>query len=328
MIRRRDFITLLGGAAAAWPVAARAQQGERIRRVGVLGPADTPAARVAYPHFLAELRKLGFREGENLIVDIRRIDQGVSKAYVAANELVAAKTDVLVAFGPELPLQAAAAARPVTPIVIVANNYDPIARGYVKGLAEPGGNITGLFSRQPELAGKQLALLAEAFPDRKRVAALWDVQSADQFAGAEDAARSLGISLRSVKLENPPYDFATVFRALAQDDTQAALILSSPSFAMSNVQIAELAIKQRLPTIFTLRHYVEAGGLMSYDPDFNAMMRRAAFYVAKLLRGAQPSDLPVEQVANFEFVLNLKTARAIGIELPTSILLRADEVIE
>jgi ABC transporter substrate binding protein len=128
---------------------------------------------------------------------------------------------------------------------------------------------------------------------------LWDVQSADQFAGAEDAARSLGLSLRSVKLENPPYDFAAVFRALAQDDTQAALILSSPSFAMSNVQVAELAIKQRLPTMFTLRHYVEAGGLMSYGPDFNAMMRRAASYVAKILRGAQPSDLPVEQVGEF-----------------------------
>jgi putative ABC transport system substrate-binding protein len=327
-MRRREFITLLSGA-AAWPLAVRAQQSDATRRVGVLGPArDSPAARVAYSHFIDELGKLGFTEGTNLTLDFRRIDQGPEKAHVAANELVAARSDVLFAFGPELSLRAAAAASPATPIVILANNYDPIARGYVKSLAQPGGNITGVFSRQPELAAKQLALLAEALPARKRIAALWDVQSADQFAGTEEAARSLGLSLRSVKLENPPYDFPAAFHALERDDAQAALVLSSPLFARSNVQIAGLAIKQRLPTVFGLRHYVEAGGLLSYGPDFKAMARRAGSHVARILRGAKPSDLPVEQVANYEFILNLKTARAIGIELPTSILLRADEVIE
>jgi ABC-type uncharacterized transport system substrate-binding protein len=262
------------------------------------------------------------------VVEFRRIDQGMPKAFTGANELAAAKANVLFAFGPELALQAAAAVRPALPIVILANNYDPIARGYVASLAQPGGNITGIFSRQPELAVKQLALLAEAFPDRTRVAALWDEQSADQFSEAERAAQSMRLPLRSLKLVTPPYDFAAAFHALAQDGAQMLLVMSSPLFARQNTRIAELAIQHRLPTMYILRHYVDAGGLMSYGVDFAPMMRRAASFVAKILRGAQPADLPVEQATNFEFVVNLKTAKAIGIELPTSILLRADEVIE
>jgi ABC-type uncharacterized transport system substrate-binding protein len=327
-MRRRAFITLLGGA-AAWPLVARSQQAYAGARVGVLGPPfESPASKIAYPTFLAELRKLGFTQGQNLVVEFRRIDQGMPKAFTGANELAAAKANVLFAFGPELALQAAAAVRPALPIVILANNYDPIARGYVASLAQPGGNITGIFSRQPELAVKQLALLAEAFPDRTRVAALWDEQSADQFSEAERAAQSMRLPLRSLKLVTPPYDFAAAFHALAQDGAQMLLVMSSPLFARQNTRIAELAIQHRLPTMYILRHYVDAGGLMSYGVDFAPMMRRAASFVAKILRGAQPADLPVEQATNFEFVVNLKTAKAIGIELPTSILLRADEVIE
>jgi ABC-type uncharacterized transport system substrate-binding protein len=220
------------------------------------------------------------------------------------------------------------AARPAVPIVILAVNYDPIARGYVKSLAQPGGNVTGIVSRQLELAAKQLALLAEAFPDRTRVAALWDAQSADQFGAAERAAQSTGVSLRSVKFENPPYDFDAAFRSLGQDGAQALLVLSSPMFVSYREKLAALAIQYRLPAIYILKHYVEAGGLMSYGVDFNPMMRRVASFIAKILRGAQPADLPVEQVDSFEFVVNLKTAKAMGMKLPTSILLRADEVIE
>jgi putative tryptophan/tyrosine transport system substrate-binding protein len=328
-VKRRAFITLIGGATVAWPLAARAQPADAVARVGVLGPPfESPASKIAYPTFLAELRKLGFTEGQNLVVEFRRIDQGMPKAFTAANELAAAKANVLFAFGPELALQAAAAARPALPIVILANNYDPIARGYVASLAQPGGNITGVFSRQPELAVKQLALLAEAFPDRTRVAALWDEQSADQFSEAERAAQSMRLSLRSLKLDTPPYDFAAAFHALAEDGAQMLLVMSSPLFARQNTRIAELAIQHRLPTMYILRHYVDAGGLMSYGVDFAPMMRRAASFVAKILRGAHPADLPVEQATNFEFVVNLKTAKAIGVTLPTSILLRADEVIE
>jgi putative ABC transport system substrate-binding protein len=170
--------------------------------------------------------------------------------------------------------------------------------------------------------------LAEAFPDRTRVGALWDAQSADQFDAAERAAQPTGVSLRSVKLENPPYDFDAAFRNLSQDGVQSLLVLSSPLFVPYREKIAMLAIKYRLPAIYILKHYVEAGGLMSYGVDFSSMMRRAAALIAKILRGAQPADLPLEQVDSFEFVVNLKTAKAMGMTLPTSILLRADEVIE
>ncbi len=328
-MRRREFITLLGGAAAGWPLAAHAQQEGRIARVGVLGPSlDGPAMRAAYPFFLAELRKLGFVEGRNLLVEFRLAGHGVPQAFTAANELVAWKADVLYAFGAELALQAAAAARPPVPIVVGAANFDPIAKGYVQSLARPGGNVTGIVARWPELVVKQIELLQEAFPDRNRLGVLWDTQSADQFSAAEREAKARRLALRPLKLENPPYNFDSAFRALAQDGAQMLIVASSPSFAQQNAKIASLAIEHRLPAMFILKHYVEAGGLMSYGVDFAPLMRRAASFVAKILRGAKPADLPVEQVSNFEFVVNLKTAKAIGVALPTSILLRADEVIE
>jgi len=330
-VGRREFMMLLGGAAAAWPLAARAQQpAGRVARVGVLGPdpEGNPVTGPGYQAFRAELRKLGFTEGQNLVVEYRRADEGLAKAFAGANELVAAKADVLVANGPEIALQAAAAARPAVPIVMLATNYDPFARGYVKSLAQPGGNITGLFYRQRELAVKQLELLVEAFPERTRIAVLWDGASEDQFSAIKRAAPSMRQSLRSLKLENPPYDFDAAFRAAVEGEAQMLHVLSSPLFTAHGAHIAELAIAHRLPTMFIFKHYVEAGGLMSYGVDTIPTQRRAASYVAKILRGAQPADLPVEQVANFEFAVNLKTAKAIGVALPTSILLRADEVIE
>ena len=327
-MKRREFITLLGGA-VAWPLAARAQQADRVRRVGVLGPSpDNPVSGPGYQIFVSEMHKLGFTEGQNLVVEYRRTDEGLEKAFTGANELVAAKADVLVANGPEISLQAANAARPAVPIVMLANNYDPFARGYVKSLAHPGGNITGLFYRQPELAVKQLELLVEAFPERTRVAVLWDSVSTDQLSAIERAVPSMRLSLHSLKLENPPYDFDAAFRTLLQGEAQMVQVLSSPLFSPQHAHIAELAIRHHLPTMFIFKYYVEAGGLMSYGVDSGPLWRRAASYVAKILRGAQPAELPVEQAQNFEFAVNLKTAKAIGIELPTSILLRADEVIE
>jgi len=284
--------------------------------------------RVAYPFFLADLRKLGFVEGRNLLVEFRRVEESVPEAFAAANELVAWKADVLFAFGSELALQAAAAVRPPVPIVMGAANFDPIAKGYVQSLARPGGNVTGFILRWPELAVKQIELLQEAFPDRNRLGVLWDTQSTDQFSAAEREAKARRIALRSLKLENSPYDFATAFRTLVRDGAQMLIISSSPLFSPQSAQIVSLAIEHRLPAMFILKHYVEAGGLMSYGVDFAPLMRRAASFVAKILRGAKPADLPVEQATHFEFVLNLKTAKTMGLTLPTSILLRADEVIE
>src|SRR5262245_48850512 len=254
--------------AAAWPLAARAQQEGAVARIGVIGPPrDSPASSVAYPAFVDELRKLGFAEGRNLAVEYRRVDQGVPSAFAGVNELVAWKADVLFAFGPELAVQAATAARPAIPIVMLAVNFDPITRGYVQSLAQPGGNATGIVSRQLELAAKQVELLTEAFPERNRLGALWDVLSADQFAVAEREAKARQLALRGLKLESLPYNLVAAFGALAQDGVEMLVVLSSPHFSPCNSELAQLAIEYRLPAMFILKHYVQAGGLMSYGVD-------------------------------------------------------------
>jgi len=293
---------------------------------GVLAMLATGAV---YPAFLAELRKLGFTEGQNLIIEHRRVDEGASKAFAAAAEVIRSKIDVVVAFGPEIALKAAVTATQTIPIVMIAINFDPVAGGYVSDIAQPNRNITGLVYRAPELAAKQLELLLEAFPERQPIAVLWEKASAEQFDSAQRAAQSLHVHLRSHMLENPPFDFDGAFHAIAQDASRMVLVLSgSAYFGAQRTHIADLAMQHGLPTMFTFRFYVEAGGLMSYGIDTVPIFRRAGSLVAKLLRGAKPPDLPIEQPTNFEFTLNLKTAKAIGVSVPTSILLRADEVIE
>jgi putative tryptophan/tyrosine transport system substrate-binding protein len=328
-VKRRDFITLVGGTAAAWPLTARAQQAQQVARVGFLVPApDNVLFATNYPVFLAELRKLGFTEGQNMIIEHRRMDEGASKVFAGAAELIRSNVDLVVAFGPELPLKAAVAASQTVPIVMIAINFDPMAAGYVRDITRPERNITGVVFRAPELAAKQLGLLVEAFPDVKPIAALWEEASAEQFDAAQRAAQSMHIELRSHKVENLPFDFDAAFRAIAQDGSRMVLVLSGPTFGSQRGHIADLAMRYHLPTMFTFKYYVEAGGLMSYGVDTRPIFRRAASFVAKILRGAKPSDLPVEEPTNFEFTLNLRTAKAIGVSVPTSILLRADEVIE
>jgi putative ABC transport system substrate-binding protein len=202
-----------------------AQSGERVRRIGVLMglPENDPDTNARLGGFREAVEGLGWLEGRNLLLEYRRVDLGVPQAYAGVNELIAWKADVLFAFGPELALQAAAAARPPVPIVMLAVDFDPIAQRYVQSLARPGGNVTGIVSRQLEVAAKQLELLTEAFPDRKRVGALWDALSADQFHVAEREARARELSLRQLKLENPPYDFAALGVELAAGDSGASL---------------------------------------------------------------------------------------------------------
>jgi putative ABC transport system substrate-binding protein len=248
--------------------------------------------------------------------------------FVAAAELMRAQVDLIVAQGPEVALQAVVGASRSIPIVLQAINYDPIERGYVASLARPGGNITGLFFRQAELAAKKVELLAQAFPERTRLGILWDALTADEFSAAERAAKSLHLELRPLKLETAPYDFTAAFRAIAQDGAQMLLVLSSPFFAEHRRQLAELAIEHRLPSMFLFKSYVEAGGLMAYGVDQAAMYRRTGAYVAKILKGTKPADLPVKQPTKFELVINLKTAKMLGLTIPDKILARADEVIE
>jgi len=328
-MRRRDFIKGIAGPAVMWPLVARAQQADGNAHVGVLGPSlDFEISRVGHQAFTAELQKLGFSQGKNLQLDYRRTDQGMDLAVAAARELVAAKTNVIVAVGPEISLRAALAPNAGLPIVILAFNYDPIARGYVESLAHPGGNITGVFTRQPELAVKQLQLLVEAFPEKNRLGILWDDQTIEQFESAEQEAQKNRLAMKSIKLTSPPYDFEKAFRAAKENSVQILLVLSSPLFAPHNKEIVDLAMRYQLPTMFTFKYYVETGGLMSYGVDTEPLFRRGAAFVAKILRGAKASELPVEQASNFELTVNLKTAKAAGFTLPTSILLRANEVIE
>jgi putative ABC transport system substrate-binding protein len=239
-----------------------------------------------------------------------------------------AQPDLIVVTGPEAALQAVVGASRAVPVVMQAVQFDPVARGYVASVARPGGNITGVFLRQIELAGKQLEILSQTFPQRRRLAALFDNYTADQFGEAERTARSLNIELQPHKLEKTPYDFGSIFPAVLAGGSQMVIVFSSPFFTEHAFRIAELAIANRLPTMFTFQHYVEAGGLMSYGVDFPAMFRKTAEYVARIIKGAKPADLPIEQAAQFKTVVNLKTAKAIGVDLPTSILLRADRVIE
>jgi len=327
-IGRRKFLATLGGAAAAWPLAARAQQAGKVWRIGILGPSLNVANVAAQQQaFLAELKTLGFEEGKNLTIGYGRVDDPRGP-FIAAAQLLRSPVDLIWANGPEVALQAVVGASGFVPIIILAVNYDPIERGYISSLAHPGGNITGVFYRQPELAAKQLELLTQTFPHANRLGVLWDALSADQFAVAEAAARGQQLALQPLKLEKPPYDFAGAFHSLAKGSAQMVLVLSSPFFAEHRSQIADAARAHRLPTMFIFRSYVEAGGLMSYGVDQIPMYRRIAAYVAKIFNGAKAADLPVEQASNFELVVSLKTARAIGVELPTAILLRADEVIE
>ena len=328
-MRRRDFVTLLGGAAAALSLPARAQEAGAVIRVGFFSPnvVRSSQALVNFQAFRARMNELGLSEGRNFSIDYKDIDdpRGLS---VAAAELIQSRPDIIVAAGPEVVLQAAIAAKRAIPIVMVAINYDPIARGYVTSLSRPGGDITGVAFQQTELAQKQVELLTQAFPDRNRLAVLFDAQSADQFVAAERMAKSLNMRVQPLKLESPPYDFEAAFRSASAESAQVVLVLSSPFFAQQSSRIAELALVQRLPAMFIFKFYVDAGGLMSYGADFPLMYRRAADYVAKIIKGAKPADLPIEQPTKFELAVNLKTAKAIGVELPTSILLRADVVVE
>jgi putative ABC transport system substrate-binding protein len=319
-MRRREFIGLVGGAAAAWPLAARGQQlSSRTAHIGLLQPSlDDPIVGRGYPALLDELKTSGFVVGQNLTIEILRTDQDASRLFAETADLVRSNVELLVVEGNETALQAAMGTSPTIPIVLWANNFDPIACGYVKSLAQPGGNITGITSLQTELAGKQVELLTQAFPERTRLAVLYDGLSTDQFAAAERRARSLHLDVRSLKMENPPCDFDAAFRTLAESSPQMLLVLSSPFFTLSRSHIVELAIQQRLPTMFIFKAYAQAGGVISYGVDPSAIFRQLGFYVVKILNGTKPANLPVEQATKFELVLNQRTAKAIGVELPTA----------
>jgi putative tryptophan/tyrosine transport system substrate-binding protein len=296
MMKRREFVTLLA-AAAAWPTTALAQQSGTLIRLGFLGPTlNNPAATVPYEAFRTVLGEGGFREGQNLTIDYQSVDDPRGPFVVAA-ELTRSRPDLIVTSGPETSLQAVMGVSGFIPVVMIAINFDPLARGYIASLARPGGNITGFVFQQLELAQKQVELLSQAFPDRTRLAMLFDAQTADQFVAAERTAKLLNLQVQSLRLENPPYDFDAAIRGAASGDAQMLLILSSPFFLPYRARIIDAANAHHLPSMFIARHWAEVGGLMSYGADFSGMYRRAAEYVAKICKGTKAAELPVEQAA-------------------------------
>ena len=325
-MKRREFIAALGGA-AAWPLMAHAQPAGKLPTIGYLGSA-TPATQGQWvAAFVERLRELGWIDGRNVTI-VYRWGEGRDERFAEiAAEFVRLKVDVIVTLGTQ-PVLAAKQATAHVPIVFAAAG-DPVGTGLVAVLARPGSNLTGLSLQAPDLAGKQLELLREVIPSLRRVAVLINVGNAAavrELGEVQAAARTLGLEIITLEIRRAE-DIAPAIEAL-KSRTEVLYVPSDPLFTPNRIRINTLALSARLPTIFFERDYVDAGGLMSYGPNRSDMFRRAAELVDKILRGAKPGDLPVEQPTKFELVINLTTAKALGLDVPHSLLARADEVIE
>ena len=324
-MRRREFITLLSGA-AAWPLAARAQQSGKLRTIGLLSAGSM--ATGVFAGFDDGLRELGWTEGKNVIIERRFAENRIERLPDLAAELVRLNVDVIVGFGTPPPL-AAKRATTTIPIVMVAAG-DPVGSGLVASLARPGGNVTGTSLMAPDLGGKRLELLKELVPRLARVAVFWNVANpypALVFKETQAAGRTLGIEVQSLELRGPD-DFDGVFETARRQRPDALITVEDPLTVNHRKLISDFAAEFRLPTLYGLKEFVAAGGLLSYGANLSDVFRRSAGYVDKILKGAKPADLPVLQPTKFEFVINLKTAKALGLSVPDKLLALADEVIE
>jgi putative ABC transport system substrate-binding protein len=304
---------------------ARAQRAERIYRIGIISGGNNPRSAPFYAAFEQRLRELGWIDGKSLTIDFA-IGESSQKASEVAARLVARGADVILAVGPELGAKAASEATGTIPIVIVALNYDPVEKGYVASLARPGRNITGVFFRNPEVGAKQLELLREAIPRATRVGVLWTRFSAAQVPPLEAAASRLHVPLEKFELASAA-DIVPAFVMLKARHVDAVLALGDPVLYRERARIAEVGLQHRLPIVGGLG-YVDAGILMGFGPDLNAALKSAAEYVDKILHGAKPAELPIDQPAKFGLAINLRAAKTLGLAIPQSLLLRADEVIQ
>lgn len=322
-MRRRAFIAGLGGVAAL-PRSAVAQSTKMLR----LG-AGFPLPRTVpfWVAFEQKLAALGYQEGRNLTIDYVQTSgfEGSDSAY---RELVSRQPDILIAAGPELALSSARAATSTLPIVIIAVDYDPISRGHVTSLARPTSNITGVYFQSTELVGKRLQLMKEIVPEMTAATVFWDKAAADGWAAWQAAAPKFGVHLTGVELTKRPYDYERALVDIAPANRKALIAAGSPYFFQDRTILAELGLKLRTPIMLNNRDSTLAGGLMSYAPSLSGMFALAADYVDRIAKGAKPADLPIQQPTKFELVINLKTAKALGLEVPSSILAQADEVIE
>ncbi len=320
------ILTLALGILAA-PLAADAQPPGKIPRIGLLRAGTPPDPYVEA--FREGLRELGYAEGQSIAIEYRWAEGKLERLPDLAAELVRLKVDVIVT-ATTSGVQAARRATSTIPIVMAAVG-DPVVTGLVASLARPGGNITGLSLLSPELSGKRLELLREAVPKLSPVAVLWNSANPAMilsFRETQTAAQVLGVSLQSWEVQGDPQDFERAFSMISKERPHALVVVLDPFTILHRSRIVELAAKHRLPAMYDVRAFVEAGGLMSYGPSVPDMYRRAATYVDKILKGAKPAELPVEQPTRFELVINLKTAKALGLTIPQSVLIRADQVIQ
>jgi putative ABC transport system substrate-binding protein len=324
VIQRVLLLFALGLAVACLVAAAGAEQPRTVPVVGILFAAAGPDDPLIEA-LRRGLRELGYVEGQNIRFEFRGAQGQDDRLPRLARELVQLKVDVIFA-GTAVSIRAAKQATSTIPIVALMHDQDPVTSGLIESFNRPGGNITGIYQRQQELAGKRLELLKEALPNLSTVAVFWDACCAGELAELKRAARSLGIKLELIQLR-APYDFERAFTIAKQKKAGAVIVMFSAGFYVQRARIGTLALENGLPAMGQLRDLTEAGGLMSYGHETRDSFFRFAYFIDRLLKGAKPGDIPVEQVATFKLVVNLRTARALGLTVPQSVLLRADEVI-
>ncbi|MGH7389473.1 MAG: ABC transporter substrate-binding protein [Candidatus Rokuibacteriota bacterium] len=315
----------------AAPLAGEAQPTRKVYRIGYLSTQSSSAVAGELDAFRQGLRDLGYADGQNVVIEYRFAEGKLDRLAGLAAELVRLNVDVIVTGGTPGTRAALQATRTVPLIITVVG--DPIAAGFVTSLARPGGNVTGLTQMSPQLSGKRLELLKEALPNISRVAVLIDaaLMAHQIFAPLQEtqvAAKTLGLRLQSLEVRGPDADWSGAFKAATSQGADALITLPGPVIELHSEHVVDMAAKNRLPAIYPTREFVEAGGLMSYGPDRVDLNRRAATYVDRLLKGAKPAELPIEQPTKFELVINLQTAKALGLTIPRSLLLRADRIVD
>jgi len=326
--RRRELLIALGVAALAWAGAVRAQAPSTLRRIGMLSGFSPSGYAPSYQAFRLGLRDLGWVEGKNISIEYRHAEGRHDRLPELAADLVRLKVDVIVTAATSDALAAQRATKAIPIVMVAAGN--PVANGLVESLARPGGNVTGLSQMLQEVSGKRLELLKEMVPKLSRVAVLWNPNSASatlNWKENQQPARQLGIELHSLEVRSPS-ELDKAFEAATNVRAGALAILPDPVISTNLERIVDFAAKSRLPSIYQSSEFADAGGLVTYGPDRADLFRRAATYVDKILKGTKPGDLPVDQPTKLELVVNLKTAKAIGITIPQSVLFRADKVIE
>jgi ABC-type uncharacterized transport system substrate-binding protein len=328
---QKIFYLALGALLFALCFPADAQQPKKVPRIGYLASGDPASESTRFEAIRLALRELGYIEGQNIATEYRYTEGKIDRAPGLAAELVRLKVDIIVVAGGNPWIRAAKNATKTIPIVMAGRGGDPVEAGYVESLARPGGNVTGLTNLSRELGGKRLELLKEAVPKIARVAVLFDPAIPDT---AREVKNDLPVAARALRLTIQPWEvrdlngFEKVFAALSEQRPSGLYMPGGGTVTIANKRISDFALKSRLPSMYSNREYVDAGGLMSYGADQGESYRRVAYYVDRILKGATPADLPVEQPTKFEFVINLRTAKQIGLTIPQSMLYRADKVIK